>query len=87
MGRGFAFLIVFLVGGLFGAMWTVSMIPDVTLADVLGEWASIIDVSGAFAGIAGATKGIMIALVWMVFGLVVATVFGGLSRLFRGARD
>ena len=84
--RGFAVLAVFLIGAFSGVLWTVSVVPGLSVADVFGDSALTSRLGDQMEAMGRAGTGIMIGLMWGAFGLVIAfvasTLFGGLGRAF-----
>lgn len=90
--RAFTTLAVFMIGAFAGVLWTVSVVPGLSVADVFGDAAWTGRLGDQVEAMGRAGTGIMIGLMWGAFGLFIAyltsALFGGLDRAFdRKDRD
>ena len=89
--RGIGVIFIYLLGTFSGIIWVVSVVPDLSLADVFGQSYMTDRLGGQLEAMGRAGTGIMIGLMWGVFGLLIAfvasTVFGTLGRAFDRKED
>ncbi|MBY0421586.1 MAG: hypothetical protein K2Q06_04725 [Parvularculaceae bacterium] len=80
-------LLLLLLGFVLGTMWTVSVLPGVSLSDLWGQnsFTAALDAQGE--AIARAFSGVAVGIVWALFGLTVALIWSAIGSVFRGGRS